>query len=77
MPRLEIGANDVRCTHGATVSKIEEEYIFYLMSRGITRTEAEKLIVDGFFDEVIERVPVESVQQTVRAAIDKKIGYLV
>jgi Fe-S cluster assembly protein SufD len=47
------------------------------MSRGITRTEAEKLIVDGFFDEVIERVPVESVQQTVRAAIDKKIGYLV
>jgi Fe-S cluster assembly protein SufD len=77
MPRLEIGANDVRCTHGATVSKIEEEYIFYLMSRGISRTEAEKLIVDGFFDEVIERVPVESVQRTVREAIDMKIGYLV
>ncbi|HUG16636.1 MAG TPA: Fe-S cluster assembly protein SufD [Thermomicrobiales bacterium] len=77
IPNLEIGANDVRCTHGATIAQIEEEYVFYLMSRGITRTEAEKLIVDGFFDEVIERVPVESVQQTVRAAIDKKIGYTV
>jgi Fe-S cluster assembly protein SufD len=77
IPNLEIGANDVRCTHGATIAQIEEEYVFYLMSRGITRTEAEKLIVDGFFDEVIERVPDESVQQTVRAAIDKKIGYTV
>lgn len=77
IPNLEIGANDVRCTHGATIAQIEEEYIFYLMSRGITRTEAEKLIVDGFFDEVIERVPVESVQKTVRAAIDRKIGYTV
>ncbi|RIK47188.1 MAG: Fe-S cluster assembly protein SufD, partial [Chloroflexi bacterium] len=77
MPKLEIGANDVRCTHGATIAQIEEEYIFYLMSRGISRTEAEKLIVDGFFDEVIERVPVEPVQRTVRAAIDKKIGYTV
>lgn len=77
IPNLEIGANDVRCTHGATIAQIEEEYVFYLMSRGITRTEAEKLIVDGFFDEVIERVPVESVQKTVREAIDRKIGYTV
>jgi len=77
IPNLEIGANDVRCTHGATIAQIEEEYVFYLMSRGITRTEAEKLIVDGFFDEVIERVPVESVQKTVREAIDRRIGYTV
>lgn len=77
IPNLEIGANDVRCTHGATISQIEEEYIFYLMSRGISRTEAEKLIVDGFFDEVIERIPVEAVQNTVRTAIDRKIGYLI
>ncbi len=74
MPELEIGANDVRCTHGATVGQVEEEYIFYLMSRGINRTEAVKLIVDGFFDEVIERVPVPEVQETVRAAIARKIG---
>ncbi len=77
IPKLEIEANDVRCTHGATVSQIEEEYIFYLMSRGINRTEAEKLMMDGFFDEVIERVPVESVQETVKTAIDRKIGYLI
>jgi Fe-S cluster assembly protein SufD len=74
IPNLEIGANDVRCTHGATVSQVEEEYIFYLMSRGINRTEAVKLIVDGFFDEVIERVPVEEVQEFVRDAIARKIG---
>lgn len=74
IPNLEIGANDVRCTHGATVGQVEEEYIFYLMSRGIQRTEAIKLIVDGFFDEVIERVPVPEVQETVRAAITRKIG---
>ena len=74
MPNLEIGANDVRCTHGATIGQVEEEYIFYLMSRGINRTEAVKLIVDGFFDEVIERVPVPEVQETVRAAIARKIG---
>ena len=67
----------MRCTHGATIAQIEEEYVFYLMSRGISRTEAEKLIVDGFFDEVIERVPVESVQKTVRTAIDRKIGYAI
>lgn len=74
IPNLEIGANDVRCTHGATVSQVEEEYIFYLMSRGINRTEAVKLIVDGFFDEVIERVPVDEVQEFVRKAIARKIG---
>ena len=74
IPNLEIGANDVRCTHGATVSQVEEEYIFYLMSRGINRTEAVKLIVDGFFDEVIERVPVDEVQEFVRQAIARKIG---
>ncbi len=74
IPNLEIAANDVRCTHGATVGQVEEEYIFYLMSRGINRTEAVKLIVDGFFDEVIERVPVPEVQEEVRAAIARKIG---
>jgi Fe-S cluster assembly protein SufD len=77
MPNLEIGANDVRCTHGATVSRIEDEYIFYLMSRGINRTEAEKLMIDGFFAEVIDRVPVPQVQEIVQHVIDQKIGYTV
>lgn len=77
MPNLEIGANDVRCTHGATVSRIEDEYLFYLMSRGISRTEAEKLMIDGFFAEVIDRVPVPQVQAIVQTAIDRKIGSIV
>ena len=77
MPNLEIGANDVRCTHGATVSRIEDEYLFYLMSRGITRTEAEKLMIDGFFAEVIDRVPIPQVQEIVQNVIDQKIGYTV
>ncbi len=77
MPNLEIGANDVRCTHGATVSRIEDEYLFYLMSRGISRTEAEKLMIDGFFAEVIDRVPVPQVQEIVQNVIDQKIGYTV
>lgn len=76
MPNLEIGANDVRCTHGATVSRIEDEYLFYLMSRGINRTEAEKLMIDGFFAEVIDRVPVPQVQEIVQRVIDQKIGYV-
>ena len=77
MPNLEIGANDVRCTHGATVSRIEDEYLFYLMSRGISRTEAEKLMIDGFFAEVIDRVPIPQVQEIVQNVIDQKIGYTV
>jgi Fe-S cluster assembly protein SufD len=77
MPNLEIGANDVRCTHGATVSKIEDEYLFYLMSRGINQTEAEKLMIDGFFAEVVDRVPIPQVQEIVQSVIDEKIGYTV
>ena len=62
IPNLEIGANDVRCTHGATVSQVEEEHLFYLQARGIPRTEAQKLIVEGFFRPVIDRIPVEEIQ---------------
>ncbi|MDR3403808.1 MAG: Fe-S cluster assembly protein SufD [Chthoniobacter sp.] len=55
-PGLEIEANDVRCTHGATSGQIEQEELFYLMSRGITKRAAQKLIVHGFLQEVVERL---------------------
>ena len=55
-PELEIEANDVRCTHGATMGMIEEEEIFYLMSRGILRKDSEQLIVDGFLQGVYDRM---------------------
>jgi Fe-S cluster assembly protein SufD len=75
IPNLEIGANDVRCTHGATVSQVEEEHLFYLESRGIPRSEAQKLIVEGFFRPVIDRIPVAEIQDFIEGAIAQKVGY--
>ena len=57
LPRLEIEANDLRCTHGATVSPVDDEQIFYLMSRGIPRADAVRLIVEGFFQPSLDRLP--------------------
>ncbi len=75
IPTLEIGANDVRCTHGATVSQVEEEHLFYLQARGIPYAEAQKLIVEGFFRPVIDRIPVEEIQGFLEGAIAAKVGY--
>lgn len=74
IPNLEIAANDVRCTHGATVSQVEEEHLFYLQTRGVPRSEAQKLIVEGFFRPVIDRIPVEEVQDFLETAIARKVG---
>jgi Fe-S cluster assembly protein SufD len=74
IPNLEIAANDVRCTHGATVSQVEEEHLFYLQARGIPRSEAQKLIVEGFFRPVIDRIPVEEIQGFLEGAIARKVG---
>jgi Fe-S cluster assembly protein SufD len=74
IPGLEILADDVRCTHGATVGQLEQEHIFYLMSRGMTRPEAEKMVVDGFFDPIMQRIPYEGVRKRLKKAIDLKMG---
>lgn len=74
IPGLEILADDVRCTHGATVGQLEEEPIFYLMSRGLPREEAERLVVDGFFAPIMERVPFEDVRARFQQMIDDKMG---
>jgi Fe-S cluster assembly protein SufD len=74
IPGLEILADDVKCSHGATVGTVQEEQVFYLMSRGIDRIEAEKLIVGGFFEPVIEEMPLESVRQRLRDIIQEKVG---
>jgi len=74
IPGLEILADDVRCTHGATVGQLEEEPIFYLMSRGLPRNEAERLVVDGFFAPVMERIPFEGVRERFARMIDGKLG---
>jgi len=74
IPELEIEANDVRCTHGATVGPIDQEQVFYLMARGIPRAEAEQLLTEGFFDPLMQKIPLESVRDELTAAIKSKIG---
>lgn len=73
IPQLEIEANEVRCTHGATVSPVEEEHLFYLMSRGIDRVTAQKLVVFGFFGEVLDRILVPAVREELADAIAAKV----
>ncbi len=74
IPGLEIEADDVRCTHGATAGQIPDEYIFYLMARGIDRNNAERMIVQGFFEEVLNRIPVEGVRNKLETEIARKLG---
>lgn len=73
IPQLEIEANEVRCTHGATVSPVEEEHLFYLMSRGIDRVTAQKLVVFGFFGDVLDRIRLESLRDELASAIAAKV----
>jgi Fe-S cluster assembly protein SufD len=73
IPGLEILADDVRCTHGATVGRIDQEQVFYLLSRGIPEREAERLIVEGFFDPIEQRIPFEGVRQRFQQAIHEKM----
>jgi Fe-S cluster assembly protein SufD len=73
IPGLEILADDVRCTHGATVGKIDPALTFYLCSRGIPKHEAERLVVEGFFDPIMQRIPFEGVQRRFQEAIHKKM----
>jgi Fe-S cluster assembly protein SufD len=73
IPGLEIMANDVRCTHGATVGRVDREQLFYLMARGLSRPEAERLIVRGFFQDVLDRIELEPVREAVTAALEARI----
>jgi Fe-S cluster assembly protein SufD len=73
IPNLEIEANDVRCGHAASVGPVEEEQLFYLMSRGIPRQEAERLIVFGFFNEVLERISLEQVRRHAEDSIHAEL----
>lgn len=74
IPGLEILANDVRCTHGATLGHVDEEHLYYLMARGLPRAESERLIVEAFFEPVLERIPLEAVRAQLRDEIARKIG---
>lgn len=74
IPGLEILADDVRCTHGATVGKLEAEPLFYLESRGVPPKDAERIMVEGFFDPIMQRIPFEGVRERFHQAILQKTG---
>jgi Fe-S cluster assembly protein SufD len=73
IPGLEILADDVRCTHGATVGKIDPDQVFYLRARGIPERVAERLIVEGYFDPIMQRIPFEGVRNRFHQAIEEKM----
>jgi Fe-S cluster assembly protein SufD len=75
IPGLEIEANDVRCTHGATVGQVDRDQLFYLMARGLSRAEAERLIVRGFFQDVLERIELEPVREALGDALEARIPH--
>jgi Fe-S cluster assembly protein SufD len=74
IPGLEIEANDVRCTHGATAGNVDQEMIFYAQARGIERQTAIRLIVEGFFANVYDRIMLEPVRETLRQAVATKLA---
>ncbi|HEX2325817.1 MAG TPA: Fe-S cluster assembly protein SufD [Chloroflexota bacterium] len=74
LPMLKINDNDVRCTHSSSVGPVEEEHVVYLMSRGLPRPIAERILVQGFFEPVIERIKVPELRDRIRDAVDRKIG---
>ncbi|MBI2654258.1 Fe-S cluster assembly protein SufD [Candidatus Woesearchaeota archaeon] len=69
IPSLKIDANDVRASHGATVGQIDEEHLFYLMARGLPRQEAERLIIEGFFEPIIQKIPSEELRERIREMV--------
>jgi Fe-S cluster assembly protein SufD len=73
IPGLEIEADDVRCSHGATAGRVDDEQVFYVQNRGLTRKEAIRMIVTGFFQQVFDRITIESVREALGEAIRRRV----
>jgi len=73
IPGLEIEADDVRCTHGATTGRVDDQQVFYAMTRGYTRREAVRMIVAGFFQQVFDRITIDSVRDALGEAIGRRV----
>ncbi len=74
IPMLEIDNNDVRCTHGATVGPVDPQSMFYLQSRGIPAPTAKRMIVQGFFGDVLDRIPFEHARNLIEADLEARLG---
>lgn len=73
LPNLEIAADDVRCSHAATVGQLDQEEIFYLQSRGIPKAEAVRLVIFGFFGEVLDQLELEDVREEIVRAVERRL----
>lgn len=76
-PKLEIEADDVRCTHGVSTATLDEEQLFYLATRGLSNKDAESLLIAGFFEQVLDRIPEEGVKIDLREQISNQISKLI
>ena len=74
IPMLEIDNNDVRCTHGATVGPVDPQQMFYLRSRGIPEQTAKRMLVQGFFGDVLDRIPFDHARSLIEAELEKRLG---
>jgi Fe-S cluster assembly protein SufD len=75
IPNLEILNNDVKCSHASAVGSIDAEQLYYLESRGVSPEEAERLIVLGFFDDLLDRLPLRALTAPLRRSIVEKIEH--
>jgi Fe-S cluster assembly protein SufD len=73
IPGLEIKADDVKCSHGATAGRVDDEQVFYASTRGLTRKEAIRMIVSGFFQQVLDRITVQPVRRALAEAIGHRV----
>jgi Fe-S cluster assembly protein SufD len=73
-PQLEIFADDVKCTHGATVGQLREDALFYLRARGIPKAEAQSMLVYAFAAEVLEQIGIEAVRESLEKALFAKLS---
>ena len=73
-PELEIYADDVKCSHGSTTGNIDQNSVFYLMSRGISKEQANKMIVEGFLNEIIESITDYDVKTLISKEINERIN---
>ncbi|MCE2526147.1 MAG: SufD family Fe-S cluster assembly protein [Actinomycetia bacterium] len=74
VPNLEILCNDVICGHGSSVGPLETEPLYYLMSRGISKARAERILVRGFFEEAIGRLPLDDLDEPARQAVNRRFA---
>jgi Fe-S cluster assembly protein SufD len=72
VPNLEILCDDVMCGHGSSVGPLEEDPRYYLMSRGLSRARAERVLIRGFFSEVIDRLPSTGLADPIRAVVNRR-----